>query len=67
MQTIKLVKKKFIEQGMEIALERKPTNRFYERKVAGDVETKLVTLSCSDPPIGYAKWLLRLLADSWTS
>ncbi len=63
MRTIDRVKKKFIEEGMEATLERKPTKRIYERKVDGDVEAKLVTLCCSDPPKGYAKWSLRLLAD----
>jgi transposase len=63
MRTIDRVKKKFFEEGMEAALERKPTSRVYERKVDGDVEAKLVTLCCSDPPKGYAKWSLRLLAD----
>lgn len=63
MRTIDRVKKKFFEEGMEAALERKPTSRIYERKVDGDVEAKLVTLCCSDPPTGYAKWSLRLLAD----
>lgn len=63
MRTIDRVKKKFFEEGMEAALERKPTSRVYEKKVDGDVEAKLVTLCCSDPPKGYAKWSLRLLAD----
>ena len=63
MRTIDRVKKKFIEQGLEATLERKPTTRIYERKVDGEVEAKLVTLCCSDPPKGYAKWSLRLLAD----
>ena len=27
------------------------------------MEARLVTLCCSAPPIGYAKWSLRLLAD----
>ena len=63
MRTIDRVKKKFIEEGMEGTLERKPTRRVYERKVDGDVEAKLVTLCCSDPPKGYAKWSLRMLAD----
>lgn len=63
MRTIDRVKKKFFEEGMEAALGRKPTSRVYEKKVDGDVEAKLVTLCCSDPPKGYAKWSLRLLAD----
>ena len=63
MRTIDRVKKKFIEEGLEGTLERRPSTRIYERKVDGDVEAKLVTLCCSDPPKGYAKWSLRLLAD----
>lgn len=63
MRTIDRVKKRFIEEGMEAVLERKPTSRVYERKVDGDLEAKLVTLCCSEPPEGFAKWSLRLLAD----
>ena len=63
MRTIDRVKKKFFEEGMEAALERKATSRVYEKKADGDVEAKLVTLCCSDPPKGRARWTLRLLAD----
>ena len=63
MRTIDRVKKKFIEEGFEACLERRPTTREYERKADGDVEAKLVTLCCSEPPKGFAKWSLRLLAD----
>lgn len=63
MRTIDRVKKKFIEEGFESVLERRPTRRIYETKLDGDVETKLVTLCCSEPPKGFAKWSLRLLAD----
>ena len=63
MRTIDRVKKKFIEEGFESVLERRPTRRIYETKLDGDVEAKLVTLCCSEPPRGFAKWSLRLLAD----
>ena len=63
MRTIDRVKKKFIEEGLEACLERRPTTRLYESKTDGDVEAKLITLCCSKPPKGYAKWSLRLLAD----
>jgi len=63
MRTIDRVKKKFIEEGFEAVLERRPTTRIYEKKSYGDVEAKLITLCCSEPPKGYAKWSLRLLAD----
>ena len=63
MRTIDRVKKRFIEEGLENTLERKPSTRNYERKADGEVEAKLVTLCCSKPPKGQAKWSLRLLAD----
>ena len=63
MRTIDRVKKKFIEEGFEATLERSPSTRVYEGKSDGDFEAKLVTLCCSEPPKGYAKWSLRLLAD----
>ena len=63
MRTIDRVKKKFIEDGFEASLKRRLTSRIYESKTDGDLEAKLVTLCCSEPPKGYAKWSLRLLAD----
>jgi len=63
MRTIDRVKRKFIEEGLEACLERRPTSRIYESKTDGDVEAKLVTLCCSEPPKGFSKWSLRLLAD----
>ncbi len=63
MRTIDRVKKKFVEEGLEASLERQTTSRVYEKKLDGDVEAKLVALCCSEPPKGYAKWSLRLLAD----
>ncbi len=63
MRTIDRVKKRFVEEGLEAVLERRLTSRVYEKKSDGDVEAKLVTLCCSEPPKGYAKWSLRLLAD----
>lgn len=63
MRTIDRVKKKFIEEGFEAILERRPTSRIYETKSDGDIEAKLVTLCCSEPPKGFGKWSLRLLAD----
>lgn len=63
MRTIDRVKKQFIEEGMEAVLERRATARIYEVKADGDIEAKLVTLCCSEPPKGFSKWSLRLLAD----
>jgi hypothetical protein len=62
-RTIDRVKKKFIEEGFESVLERRTSPQNYTKKVDGDIEAKLVTLCCSEPPEGFAKWSLRLLAD----
>ena len=62
-RTIDRVKKKFIEEGFESVLDRRPSTQKYTKKVDGDIEAKLVTLCCSKPPEGFAKWSLRLLAD----
>lgn len=63
MRTIDRVKKKFVEEGYEAALENRATTRVYERKADGEVEAHLVALSCSKAPEGFSKWFLRLLAD----
>ncbi|KAA6319733.1 hypothetical protein EZS27_030405, partial [termite gut metagenome] len=63
MRTIDRIKKRFVEGGLEAALERDTSSRVYEKKLDGDVEAKLVSLCCSDPPEGFAKWSLRMLAD----
>ena len=63
MRTIDRIKKRFIEEGFEAVLERRISSRVYDVKIDGDVEAKLITLCCSEPPAGFAKWSLRLLAD----
>ncbi len=62
-RTIDRVKKKFVENGVEAALENSPTTRVYQRVSDGEVEAHLVALSCSTAPEGFSKWSLRLLAD----
>jgi len=56
-------KQRFVEEGFEACLERKPMSRTKERKADGDTEARLIALSCSKAPEGFARWSLRLLAD----
>jgi hypothetical protein len=63
MRKIDRVKKRFVEDGFDAALDRKMENRIYVKKTDGDFEAHLVALSCSEPPEGFARWSLRLLAD----
>jgi transposase len=61
--TISRVRKQYFEEGLEAALNRRPPNRHYHRKLDGEQEARLVALACSEPPEGLARWSLRLLAD----
>ncbi len=63
MKKIDRVKKRFVEEGLEIALEGHKGERVYNKKVDGELEAHLIALSCSEPPKGFARWSLRMLAD----
>ena len=57
------VKQRFVDEGLQIALNGHKGQRTYEKKADGEFEAHLVALSCSKPPPGYVRWSLRLLAD----
>ena len=61
--TVERTRKRFVKEGFEIALRGKPSSRQYETKLDGKAEAHLLALVCSEPPAGYARWTLRLLAD----
>ena len=63
MRKIDRVKKSFVVDGLDVALNGRKGSRVYAKKVDGDFEAHLVALSCSEPPEGFARWSLRLLAD----
>jgi transposase len=64
MKKIDRLKKRFVEKGLEIALNGTKGQRAYEKKADGEFEAHLVALSCSEPPEGHVRWSLRLLADT---
>lgn len=60
--TLERLRRRCCDVGPLDALERKvQANR--ARKFTGEVEARLVTLACSEPPEGCARWTLQLLAD----
>lgn len=61
--TVERVRKEFVEEGLEAALERRKPRRQYRRKLDGDGEAHLIALACQEPPEGRSRWTLRLLAD----
>lgn len=62
-RTIENIRKKFVLDGFEVALTGKPSERVYMSKVDGDIEAHIIALSCSEPPEGFSRWSLRMLAD----
>ena len=61
--TVERVRRQFVEEGLEAALERRKPCRQYERRLDGDGEAHLIALACQKPPEGRARWTLQLLAD----
>jgi hypothetical protein len=49
-----MIKKAFVEEGLDIALNGKKSSRVYKRRLDGDGEAHLVALSCSKPPEAFS-------------
>jgi transposase len=63
-RTIEHLKKRFVEEGFEAALARKPRETPPRDVIFdGAFEARLIALACSDAPEGRRRWTVRLLAD----
>ncbi len=61
--TIADVRRRFVEQGLNAALERKSQEQpSRPRKLDGANEARLIAVACGEPPEGRGRWTLRLLA-----
>ncbi len=63
LSTVTRTRQRFVEAGLEAALERHKPRRDYRHLVDGRCEAHLVALACSVPPMGHQRWTVRLLAD----
>ena len=61
--TVARERRRFCEEGLEVALMPKKPGRPRRRVLDGRAEAHLVALSCSEPPEGRERWSMRLLAD----
>lgn len=62
--TVAGVRQRFVERGMEAAIERKKQDSpSRKRLLDGEKEARLIAIACSEPPEGRARWTLALLAD----
>lgn len=60
--TVSGLKKRYFAEGLNSTLFEKPRPGA-KPKIDGEVEAHLIALACSDPPEGYDRWTLRLLAN----
>lgn len=62
-KTVENIRKRFVEDGFEQTLDRKPRKTPPVGKLLdGEQEARIIALRLGDPPQGFAKWTLRLLA-----
>lgn len=61
--SIERVSKRFVEEGLDAALNPRPSSRVYARKMDGQAEAHLIARACSAAPEGLSRWMLRLLND----
>ncbi len=62
-RTIEHLKQRFVEEGLEAALERKARSGPPRITFDGDFDARITALACSEPPEGRTRWTVRLLAD----
>jgi len=63
-RSIEHLKKRFVEDGLEAALERKAREKPPREVIFdGAFEARLIALACSEAPEGHRRWTVRLLAD----
>ena len=58
-----VLRKRFVEEGFDAALERKKRETPPKIKIDGEAEAKIIAMTCSQPPEGYSRWTLKLLAN----
>lgn len=62
-RSIERLRQRFVEDNLDTALHGKKREKYKEKVFDGAVEAHVVALRCSQPPTGYARWTVRLLAQ----
>ena len=61
--TIERVRQRFLEEGMEAALNRREQKKRRQKIIDGEKEAYLIAIACSETPTGKGNWTLQILAD----
>jgi transposase len=62
-RTVERTREKWVEDGLEAALNHKRSPRPHTKRLDGEAEARLVHLACSEAPAGRERWTMQLLAD----
>jgi transposase len=62
-RTIEHLKERFVEEGIEAALQRRPRAKPPRLSFDGAFDARLTALACSPAPAGRTRWTVRLLAE----
>jgi len=60
---VEMIRERCVQEGLQAALDRRPRSRERSRVLDGEGEARLVSLACSEPPAGHARWTLKLLSE----
>lgn len=52
LSTIGCVRRQAVAEGVEAALQRRPSSRVYTRKIDGNLEAHLIAVACTPAPAG---------------
>jgi len=61
--SVERIRKRFVEEGIDPAINPRVSKRVYSKKLDGEAEAFLVATACSSAPEGYSDWTMQLLAD----
>ena len=61
--TIERVRQRFVEEGIESALNRRKQKNRRSKIIDGEKEAYLIAIACSETPVGKSSWTLQMLAD----
>ena len=65
--TVENLRKRFVEHGLDKAMEHGNRGSYRAKKFDGVAEAHLIATACSSAPEGRNRWTVRLLADEMVS
>jgi Homeodomain-like domain len=62
-KTVENIRERFVVEGFEVTLDGKTRVEPRPKLLDGEQEAKVIAMRLGSPPVGFANWTLRLLAE----